>query len=153
MRALPTLLLLAMFAPAPRLAAAASADETHGLRPAAFRYDALSEDEIAAFLRALQAAVRSDDPAAVSRLVTYPLRVNRPTAKTRVASASEFVRNYSIIFTSEIRSAVLAQEYDKLFRNWQGFMVGTGEVWFAGSCPDQNCSRHRVGVITVNLPK
>jgi len=120
---------------------------------AGVRFDAVTEDEVAGFLGALQAAIRSDKPAAVADLVVFPLRVDKPAQKGFVRTRGEFVRSYASIFTPEVRTAVLKQGPSELFRNWQGFMIGNGEVWFAGVCPEASCKTHRIGVITVNLTR
>ena len=116
------------------------------------RWDGMTEEDVTAFLGALQAAVRADRPATVADLIVFPLRVDKPAQKGFVRTRGEFVRSYATIFTPAVRAAVLAQNGAELFRNWQGFMIGNGEVWFAGVCPDASCSTHRIGVITVNVP-
>lgn len=115
------------------------------------RFDGLTEDEVTAFLGALQEAVRSDKPAAVADLVVFPLRVNKPPQTSLVKTRSEFLRRYAALFTPAVRAAILRQRPAELFRSWQGFMIGNGEIWFTGICPDTSCSTHRVGVITVNV--
>ena len=116
------------------------------------RFDGVTEQEVAVFLATLQVALRADKPAAVADLVVFPLRVNAPTSKAFVKTRGEFVRGYARIFTPPVRSAILAQSAADLFRNWQGFMIGNGEIWFRGVCPDPSCSTHRIGVVTVNVP-
>jgi hypothetical protein len=115
---------------------------------------------VANFLASLQDAIRAENPNQVAVLVKFPLRVGhpskpsaRPLRAVKVRNAAELVRRYSEIFTPEVRAAVLAQSPDTLFRNWQGAMVGNGELWFTGVCLDSTCSRHRVGVISINVGK
>jgi hypothetical protein len=122
--------------------------------------DGLSDSEAANFLASLQDAIRTENPNQVAVLVKFPLRVGypskqsaRPLPAVQVRNAAELVRRYSEIFTPEVRAAVLAQSPDTLFRNWQGAMVGNGELWFTGVCLDSTCSRHRVRVISINAGK
>jgi hypothetical protein len=115
------------------------------------RWDGMTEEEVAAFLGDLQAAVRADKPAAVADLIVFPLRVNKPALKGFVRTRGEFLRSYASIFTPEVRTAILKQTPSELFRNWQGFMIGNGEIWFNGVCRDASCSTHRIGVITANV--
>jgi hypothetical protein len=117
------------------------------------RSDGLSESEVTAFVAALQAAVRAEKPAAVADLVVFPLRVNKPPQTMFVKSRGEFVRSYAKIFTPGVRAAILQQNPAELFHNWQGFMIGDGQIWFTGVCPDASCATHRVGVITVNITR
>jgi len=123
----------------------------HCASAAQMRFDGLTGDEVAGFLGSLQAAVRTDKPAAVADLIAFPLRVNEPARKTLVKTRAEFVRSYARIFTPSVRAAILKQGATDLFRNWQGYMIGNGQIWFTGICPDTSCTTHRVGVITVNV--
>jgi hypothetical protein len=115
--------------------------------------DGFDQSEAAAFLVSLQRAVRDNQPGAVAALVNFPLRVNRSGQSTLVRNADAFARSYAKIFTGEVRAAVLEQDASALFRNWQGAMIGSGEVWFSGICTDRACSGHRLAVISVNVPK
>lgn len=106
----------------------------------------------AAFL-AFQKALSANDRSKVSEFILYPLRVNgwigEPTGKTTVqlANRQELLENYDEIFTVQIREAVLKQKPADLFVNWQGVMVGKGEVWLGAS----GGRPVRYGVIAVNL--
>lgn len=122
--------------------------------------DGLSDSEVANFLASLQDAIRSESPNQVAVLVKFPLRVgypSKPSARAvrvvQVRNAAELVRRYSEIFTPEVRAAVLAQLPETLFRNWQGAMVGNGELWFTADCMDSTCSRRRVRAISINAGK
>ena len=112
--------------------------------------DGLTDDQAAQFLAALQEAVKSDQPKAVAALVNFPLRVNTGHQSMRVRTADAFVHDYRHIFTEPVRKAVLAQAPGQLFRNWQGAMIGNGEVWFSAVCRDAQCKQSHVGVIAVS---
>ncbi len=34
-----------------------------------------------------------------------------------------------------MKDAIAAQTYETLFANWQGVMIGNGELWFSGVEP------------------
>jgi hypothetical protein len=110
----------------------------------------MTEDQSAQFLAALQDAVKSGQPKAVAALVIFPLRVYHGRRATRIKDAPAFVRDYPHIFTTEVTRAVLAQKPGDLFHNWQGSMIGNGQVWFSGVCNDAACSHQRIGVTAVN---
>jgi hypothetical protein len=122
--------------------------------------DGLSDAEVAAFLVSLQDSVRSNDPKKVAALVKIPLRVGYSTKNSEraarvvtISGPSEFVRRYPEIFTADVRAAVLTQSPATLFRNWQGVMIGNGELWYAGVCQDARCSTRQIRVISLNIVK
>jgi hypothetical protein len=122
--------------------------------------DGLTDTEVTVFLASLQDAIRAENPSQIAALVNFPLRVGyssrqspRPARVVNIANAEEFIRRYSELFTPEVRAAVLAQPSETLFRNWQGAMVGNGELWYAGVCRDTQCSDRRILVISVNVIK
>jgi hypothetical protein len=86
----------------------------------------------------------------VAALVIFPLRVYHGRKATRIQDAQVFVHDYPHIFTTEVTRAVLAQKPGDLFHNWQGSMIGNGQVWFSGVCSDAACTHSRIGVTAVN---
>lgn len=97
----------------------------------------------------LQRAVAANDAAAVSALMRYPLLVHVGGKKRHVADAATFKREYSQIITPAIAKAIAAQTFDGLFVNWEGAMIGRGQIWIGGKCLDTECTRSEVKVITV----
>jgi hypothetical protein len=95
----------------------------------------------ASFLDRLQTAVRDDDPAAVVKLISYPLRVNSGGQSQTYSDARSVRRDFDRIFTPQVREAILEQRPDRLFSRDLGVMVGNGEVWFDHVCLDESCSR------------
>ena len=110
----------------------------------------MTEDQSAQFLAALQEAVKSGQPKAVAALVIFPLRVYHGRKATRIRDAESFVHDYPHIFTPDVVRAVVAQKPGELFHNWQGSMIGNGQVWFSGACTDAACNRQRIGVTAIN---
>ena len=43
-----------------------------------------------------------------------------------IRNRNDFVRNYAGLISDRLRAAVLAQEPDRVFENWQGVMIGDG---------------------------
>ena len=95
----------------------------------------------ASFLDRLQTAVRDDDPAAVVKLISFPLRVNSGGQSQTYPDAKSVRRDFDRIFTAQVREAILEQRADRLFSRDLGVMVGNGEVWFDHVCLDESCSR------------
>lgn len=83
-----------------------------------------------AFLGELRTAVKGGDRRKVAALIQYPLRVNLGKGTRLVRSSAEFVKDYDAVFTVSIRKAIERQVPACLFANYQGVMIGDGEVWF-----------------------
>ena len=113
--------------------------------------DGLTDAEVRAFLHKLQTTVASGDAAAVAPLISFPLRVNWPHHKHANVSERRFAAQFSSIFTPAVVSTLMRQRSETLFRSYRGAMVGDGEVWFSGICPDSKCHSHKVFVISINV--
>jgi hypothetical protein len=92
------------------------------------------------FLSRLQAAVRARNKGAVVRLVDLPLRVNFAGGTRTYRDRGSIQRDFDRIFTPRVKQAILDQRADRLFGNYQGAMIGDGEVWFDRTCPNSSCS-------------
>jgi len=83
-----------------------------------------------AFLAELQAAVSKDDKAGVAGMISYPLLVIHGSSKKRVRTQTQFLSRYDSIFDAHVRQAITEQSPKCLFGNYQGTMIGNGEVWY-----------------------
>jgi len=92
------------------------------------------------FLSRLQTAMRGRNKGAVVRLVDLPLRVNFAGGARTYRDRRSIERDFDRIFTARVRQAILDQRADRLFTNYQGAMIGDGEVWFDQTCPNASCS-------------
>ncbi len=108
-----------------------------------------SHDNYVKVITGFQNAVKTHDTAAAAALVDYPISVKINGKDTNIKSASEFVQNYDAIMTKEITNAVVNQNLDDLFVNWQGVMFGDGQVWITGVCKDNACKNVNVKVETI----
>ncbi len=116
-----------------------------------FSVAGLSVSEVESFLDSLKAAVANDDRRAVASLVSYPIRVQLDGQDTMIASADDFVARYPDIVNDNVKSAVLAQEAAELFVNWQGVMIGRGEVWFSAVYEDpRDDETYHLRIIAIN---
>lgn len=106
-------------------------------------------DAYQAVFNDLQRSVAAKDVDAVAALMRYPLLVHVGGKKRQVADAATFKREYQQIITPDIAKAIAAQTFDGLFVNWEGAMIGKGQVWIGGKCLDKACTRSEVKVITV----
>lgn len=66
--------------------------------------------------------VRKDLVDSISAHIRYPIR--------GAGSVAWFKEQYPHIFTRRIKTVILRQRLDRIFRNGQGAMLGNGDLWF-----------------------
>lgn len=91
-----------------------------------------SHKDYAVFFSKLQKAIASNDKAAVSAMVDYPFVAHSKGKGVMIKDAKQFVAQYDKLITPKVKAAVDKQTYATLFTNWQGVMIGRGEIWFSG---------------------
>ena len=78
----------------------------------------------------IKALVKNNEKLKVANYVSYPLNVNKKDSKIKIKSKEEFIKSYDSIITEEVKKALINQDVAKTFVNYQGVMVGDGEMWF-----------------------
>lgn len=107
--------------------------EAAGLPPQDAPQEPEEEDEAvvgARFLSELQRAVAAGERERVARMVLYPLRVRVNRRRVVLRNPRQFLARYDTLFNRRVREVLAAQKFEGIFRNWQGYMVGRGEIWF-----------------------
>jgi hypothetical protein len=98
------------------------------------------------FLGKLRNAVERGDKKQVASMVHYPLNVHFADKTVVIRNPAEFTRNYGRIVNDSVKAKITDEKSSRcMFANWQGFMVGDGEVWF------QEFSQGVLKIITFNL--
>jgi hypothetical protein len=83
------------------------------------------------FFYAFQSLVDSEFTAEdISFAFIYPLTVKTENGTVEINNEADLDANIDAIFTDNVINAVKAQSFDMLFANYQGVMVGNGQVWF-----------------------
>jgi len=100
------------------------------------------------FLAKLQAAVEKNDKTRFASLVQYPVRMLSGSRRTKISTRAELIKRYQSIVTADIRKAVLDQSPACLFGNYQGVMVGRGQIWFA----EQSDGHMKIITINTDVP-
>ena len=88
------------------------------------------EAKVTQFLAALKDAVAKGQRERVVALVALPLRVNTGKHHTYLRTQKALLSAYDRVFDAEVRKALAAQRPGELFANYQGVMVGDGQIWF-----------------------
>ena len=84
------------------------------------------------FFDNLKKAVAAGDKAAVAAMIEYPFQVRIGGKSLKIRDAAHFIADYDQVITARVKHALQGQTYETLFANWQGVMVGQGEIWFSG---------------------
>jgi hypothetical protein len=95
--------------------------------------------------RKVQDLVAKDDKQELANYVLYPMLLNKEGSSEKIADRKAFIANYDRIFTTNVKSALEHQKIEELFVNYQGVMVGGGEVWFGVA------DNGDIGIKSVNL--
>ncbi|MBS0335222.1 MAG: hypothetical protein JSS40_00040 [Proteobacteria bacterium] len=103
-------------------------------------------------LKDLKDAVSAGNKNLVADLASFPIRVQLDGKGARIGRRT-FLARYDEVLTPAVKSALLRasfesrDKYDGVWWNWQGMMVGAGEIWIA------EVQGGAVRVITINNQK
>jgi hypothetical protein len=115
---------------------------------------ALAEDDLPpklAFVAELQKAVGADDKEWLVAHLHFP--VHYYGAKTTLLrSKAQFLKRYTTVISPELKAAVLGQDINSVFENWQGLMIGEGSrnIWVRDFGADLET---KYEIITINDSK
>ena len=113
---------------------------------------AIGRTSACGFLANLKAAVAQHDNAKVASMVAFPFSLNGRGKRRGIWNRTAFLRQYNAIFNSNVRHALEEQTCHSLFGNWQGAMIGRGQIWFDLRCQpsDSNCRSQGPFITAVN---
>jgi hypothetical protein len=97
------------------------------------------------FFLHLQTIVAKDDRQAVADAINYPITVKVKGRRVKLRSKAELLRQYAAVFNQQVKQALAKQQAGDLFVNYQGVMIGRGEIWF-NQLPD----RQVLKIIAIN---
>ncbi len=110
-----------------------------GCRPAQNRYCVANFDNDRAveyFAAKFKSAVISNKKAEVATMIKYPLRATIRGADIMINGEAAFLSLYDSIFTTEFIRKLAGFSTHNMWANYQGVMLGDGDVWFGASCTD-----------------
>jgi hypothetical protein len=97
------------------------------------------------FLHQLQVAVATDNRAQVVSMVRLPINIEIAGKQTRLRYQSELLKYYDVAFDPKVKGFIAKQKFEDLFCNWQGVMIGRGEIWI-----NSVGKPSRLKIITIN---
>lgn len=75
------------------------------------------------FLVSFKNWVKADRVDSITAHIRFPLK--------KYKTADAFRQQYNKIFDASLKAVVDTQRLDRIFRNYQGAMLGNGEIWFS----------------------
>lgn len=83
-----------------------------------------------AFLAQLRSAADNKDQQAIVNLVSYPFSTYDAGALLKTyQSSDELLNDFDQVVTPPVLEAMSKADYSTLFANYQGMMIGNGELW------------------------
>jgi hypothetical protein len=102
-----------------------------------------------AFFQEIKQAIESHDAKWIAENINLPLNVNINGKKFSIKTEKSFIKNYDNIITTSIVDAVRLQDENDMFKNWQGIMIGRGQIWF-GQYIDEKVNRSFYYIKAIN---
>jgi hypothetical protein len=90
----------------------------------------LTPDDIG-FFKDIKTAIETDNREWLANNISWPLVVSLKRVKGWIENKNEFLKYYDQIVTAKVKTAVRKQKPEELFKNYQGVMIGNGDIWFS----------------------
>jgi len=111
-----------------------------------------SAKPIIVYFLAIQDCVRNDDRIGLAGMILYPISLyTNSQQKIELRNEKNFIAHYYQIASTKWKQTVLEQDPAELFMNWQGVMIGSGEIWFSPVCIGEgDCGKTKLFIISIN---
>ncbi len=101
-----------------------------GSIPSPWRFSGINDPlQFKQFLKYLKVLVKNNNRNEIARFIDYPVLQAKRTTRN-IKNENDFVNNYDKLFNEKVKSALENQKLNQIFRNYQGAMVGGGQLWF-----------------------
>lgn len=97
------------------------------------------------FAQKIVGAIKDKDLEKLSTMIRYPITVQIGASEDKIEIKNKdnlLTLRFENLFTDEMCTRII--ETTNLFCNWQGFMLGNGEIWFY---PDPDDHQMKIGAI------
>lgn len=107
-----------------------------------------------AFFEQIRKAILTEDVKWFSEAIGYPIVLRTSSGEIKLKDKRDFKEHSALVFNARLKSTVRKQSPDSLFKNWQGVMIGNGEIWFSEVGEKTNTGTVWVyRIIGINLPE
>ncbi|HEX2937442.1 MAG TPA: hypothetical protein VHO66_00815 [Ruminiclostridium sp.] len=97
------------------------------------RYNGYDSKKVESFAAEIKEYIKNGDKSSLSKLISYPIKVNIDGQQATINSSDKFIADYDSIVNDNFKDA-LENTYTKfMFNNWQGILLGSGKYnfWFS----------------------
>ena len=88
-----------------------------------------SDQDVEDFVSKIQSYIANDNKEKLAEEIQYPINVKINGKITKIQDKDELIKNYDKIFYVEYKQKISKTSTKYLFVNYQGIMVGVGELW------------------------
>jgi hypothetical protein len=88
-----------------------------------------------AFFKKLQTAVNAGQKTQLASMVSYPMHAMQNGKRIQVRTRQQFLSQYPKLFTPAVVCAVKTAKDSDVWGNYQGFMIGSGVIWWDAVIP------------------
>lgn len=110
----------------------------------------LQPDDVKSFLESLKKSVKAGEKGYLCNVARYPLRYFENKKRKSVNGPVQFLKKYKLIFTDNVKHAIESQQYQDLFVDSEGIMLGNGEVWISGIVEKTTPPKTDIKIIAIN---
>ena len=87
------------------------------------------DEQVYVFVRGIRANIGNINT--LSGMINYPIFAKISGERAEFTTSEDFIENFDLIFNEKIRTAINNVDYNNLFSNYQGVMIGDGEIWMS----------------------
>lgn len=88
-----------------------------------------TNDEVENFMKSIKSSILANDKKWIARHVYYPLNVTINKKAVVIKNEKQLIDNFDKIFYTKFKEKIKATYACNLFTNYQGAMLGSGEIW------------------------
>lgn len=124
-------------------------DESNDTLKDPSRYNAAGIDDADEFdetFELLQTALADNDRDTFADYIAYPIKVTIDGNRTEIKNKEEFLQYFDEIMNENVKNAFLNQKIEEVFVNYQGIMVGDGQIWLN----QLDKTKHKFSIYAIN---
>ncbi len=85
--------------------------------------------DVERFLVDLQHSVALDDRIHIAGMIRFPIKILVDSKPLTLHDKQDFLKYYDVAMDSRVKGFIRKQKFSEFFCNWQGIMIGRGEIW------------------------
>ncbi|MEK7431960.1 MAG: hypothetical protein AABZ74_02415, partial [Cyanobacteriota bacterium] len=109
-----------------------------------------TDNDVEIFMKKVKKSIIEDDKEWISNHISYPIKTKIDTKKTIIIkSKKELINNFNKIFNKEFKEQIKSFCSCNLFHNYQGVMLGNGQIWIENK-PNSTNTKYDFQIKAIN---